>query len=461
VPENRPDELPSILARLKSGEAITHYETVRTRKDGERIHVSLSISPLKDSEGRIVSAATIARDITEREQAEREKDRLQEQLFQAQKMESVGRLAGGVAHDFNNMLGVITGRAELALLEDISPGVREGLEEILKAGRRSADFTRQLMAFARRQIATPEILDLNDAVSGTLKMLRRLIGEDIDLSWMPGLDLWKVKIDPSQVDQILANLSVNARDAIPGAGAITIRTENVVIDDSKRAESPEFMPGDYVLLSVSDTGTGMSDEVCSKIFEPFFTTKELGKGTGLGLSTVYGIVKQNEGFIYVTSRLGQGSTFKIYLPRFEVEDRQVLLEEVSRKRPTGTETILLVEDDEAVLKLSRLVLEGLGYTVLVALTPVLSIQLAEDYRGDINLLITDVVMPEMNGRELADKLRSVRPGLKCLFMSGYTANVIARHGIVDAGVDFIQKPFGIDELAEKVRKVLERPDIET
>ena len=286
-------------------------------------------------------------------------------------MESVGRLAGGVAHDFNNMLGVIIGRAEMALEQDVSTDkLQHNLKEILKAGLRSADLTRQLLAFARKQTAIPKILDLNDTISGMLKMLRRLIGEDIDLFWIPELDLWKVKIDPSQVDQILANLVVNARDAISGVGAITLRTENVVIDDSNRAETPEFIPGEYVLLTVSDTGAGMSQEVRENIFEPFFTTKELGKGTGLGLSTVYGIVKQNDGFIYVASEPGKGTTFKIYLPRFEAETAQVLPEEVAGKPPTGTETILVVEDDEAILNLSKMILENLGYTVLAAQTPV-------------------------------------------------------------------------------------------
>ena len=312
-------------------------------------------------------------------------------------MESVGRLAGGVAHDFNNMLGVIIGRAEMALGQDVSTDVQHDLKEILNAGQRSADLTRQLLAFARKQTAAPKILDLNDTISGMLKMLKRLIGEDIELSWVPGSDLWKVKIDPSQVDQILANLAVNARDAISGVGAITLKAENVVVDDSDRAETPELIPGEYVLLTVSDTGEGMSQEVREKIFEPFFTTKELGKGTGLGLSTVYGIVKQNDGFIHVASEPGKGTTFKIYLPRFEDETAQVPSEEVTGKRPTGTETILLVEDDEAILSLSKMILENLGYTVLAAQTPGHAIHLVEEHPGDIHLLITDVVMPEMNG----------------------------------------------------------------
>ncbi|MGB7909212.1 MAG: ATP-binding protein, partial [Syntrophobacteraceae bacterium] len=292
-------------------------------------------------------------------------------------------------------------------------------------------------------------------ISGMLQMLRRLIGEDIDLLWGPELDLWKVKIDPSQVDQVLANLVVNARDAISGVGAVTIRTENVVIDDSNKAKAQELIPGDYVLLTVSDTGEGMSQEIRENIFEPFFTTKELGKGTGLGLSTVYGVVKQNDGFIYVESEQGKGTTFKIYLPRFEAETTQVPSEEITIKRLTGTETILLVEDDEAILDLGKMILENLGYTVLAARTPVDAFNLVDEHPRDIHLLITDVVMPEMNGRELAEKLSAIRPNLKCLYMSGYTADVVAHRGILDAGVNFIQKPFRSDDIAARVREVLD------
>ncbi|MGO9415961.1 MAG: ATP-binding protein, partial [Syntrophobacteraceae bacterium] len=422
----------------------------------ERVWVSWTNKPVFGENGRIKEILCIGNDITERKRGEEERKKLEEQLFQAQKMESVGRLAGGVAHDFNNMLGVIIGRAEIALQQDVSNDkLQHNLKEILKAAQRSADLTKQLLAFARKQTAVRKILDLNSTISSMLNMLRRLIGEDIDLSWQPGLNLWKVKIDPSQVDQILANLAVNARDAVSGVGAVTIKAENVVIDDSNSIETPEFIPGEYVLLSMSDTGTGMSEEVREKIFEPFFTTKELGKGTGLGLSTVYGVVKQNDGFIYVASEPGKGTTFKIYLPRFEGQTAQAPSEEVTAKRPTGTETILLVEDDEAILDLGKLILEELGYKVLAAHTPVYALHLVEEHPGDIHLLITDVVMPEMNGRELAELLRAVRPNLKCLFMSGYTADAIAHRGILEEGLNFIHKPFGSDELAARVRQVLD------
>ena len=449
-----PGDRAKVLEILQEQGRIRNFETQLVRKSGEIIDV-LGSAEVIDIAGEKYMLS-LAYDITERKRVEKERKKLEEQLFQAQKMESVGRLAGGVAHDFNNMLSVIIGRAEMALQQSVSNDkLQQNIREILKAGLRSADLTRQLLAFARKQTAIPKIMDLNETISAMLKMLRRLIGEDIDLHWVPGLDLWKVKIDPSQVDQILANLAVNARDAISGVGAVTMRTENVVIDDSKRAETLEFIPGEYVLLTVSDTGTGMSREVCEMILEPFFTTKEMGKGTGLGLSTVYGIVKQNDGFICVASEPGKGTTFKIYLPRFEVETEQVPSEEITVKRLTGTETILLVEDDEAILDLGKTILENLGYTVLAAQAPADSIRIAEEHPGDIHLLITDVVMPEMNGRELAEQLSTIRPNLECLYMSGYTADVMAHRGILDKGLNFIQKPFGSDDLAVRVRQVLD------
>ncbi len=449
-----PEDRAKMIAVLQEQGGIGDFETRFRTKSGEIMNVLVSAEVIEMAGEPYILGLT--HDITERKRGEEERKKLEEQLFQAQKRESVGRLAGGVAHDFNNMLGVIIGRAEMALEQDAaSDKLQHNLKEILKAGQRSADLTRQLLAFARKQTANPKILDLNETIPGMLNMLKRLIGEDIELFWAPELDLWKVKIDPSQVDQILANLAVNARDAISGVGAITLRTENVAIDDSNRAETPEFIPGEYVLLTVSDTGAGMSQEVRENIFEPFFTTKEVGKGTGLGLSTVYGVVKQNDGFISVASGPGKGATFKIYLPRFEAETVQGPPEKAAGKRPTGTETILLVEDDEAILNLGKTILENLGYTVLAAPTPGHAIHLVEDHPGDIHLLITDVVMPEMNGRALAEKLLVFLPNLKCLYMSGYTADVIAHRGILEEGVNFIQKPFGSDEFAARVRQVLD------
>jgi len=395
--------------------------------------------------------------VFEHQRADAERERLQAQLLQAHKMEAVGRLAGGVAHDFNNMLQVILGRTEMALGEiDLDSPLHQDLQEILKAAEHSADLTRQLLAFARKQTINPKVLDLNDTVSGMLKMLRRLIGEDIDLAWMPGHNLGKVKIDPAQIDQILANLMVNARDAIDGVGRVTIETENVAFDQAYCADHPGFVPGQYVLLAVSDDGRGMDKDILDKIFEPFFTTKGVGRGTGLGLATIYGIVKQNEGFINVYSEPGQGATFRIYLPRFPDEAVEAQAAQTAGPLRGGTETVLLVEDEETILNLGRTILEGLGYRVLTAGAPSQAVRLAEEHPGAIDLLITDVVMPEMNGRDLAEKIKSIRPELKCLFMSGYTANVIVHRGVLAEGVRFIQKPFSMRDLAEKVRQVLDQ-----
>ena len=449
-----PEDRAKMVEILHQQGRIRNFETQCRKKSGKIMEVLVSAEVMEVAGQQYILGLT--HDITVHKRAKVEKEKLEAQLFQAQKMEAVGRLAGGVAHDFNNMLGVIIGRAEMALKTDVATeDLQDNLQEILKAGLRSADLTRQLLAFARKQTAAPKTLDLNDAISSMLKILRRLIGEDIQMFWVPGPDLWNVKIDPSQMDQILVNLVVNARDAISGVGAINLQTENIVIDDSNRDDHLEFIPGDYVHLILSDTGEGMSKEVCDKIFEPFFTTKEVGKGTGLGLSTVYGIVKQNDGFIYVASEPGKGTKFKIYLPRFKNETAQVLSEAAAGKLSTGTETILLVEDDEAILDLSKMILEMLGYTVLTVQNPVEAIHLVEKQPGDIHLLITDVVMPGMNGRELAKQLGAIRPNLKCLYMSGYTADVIAHRGILGEGLNFIQKPFLSYEIAVKVRQVLD------
>ena len=395
-------------------------------------------------------------DITERKRAEEEQAKLEGQLQQSQKMESVGRLAGGVAHDFNNMLGVILGHVELALeVVDSANPVFTDLREIQKAGRRSAELTNQLLAFARKQTVAPKVLDLNQTLAGMLKMLQRLIGEDIDLAWLPDTSLWSVKADPSQIDQILANLCVNARDAIADTGKVTIETGNKVFDEDYCASHAGYVPGDYVRLAVSDDGCGMDKETQAHLFEPFFTTKPVGQGTGLGLATVYGIVKQNNGFLNVYSEPGHGTTFRIYLPRHA--DEAVAVEAGQEKSATrGSETILVVEDEPAILALTKTMLERLGYQVLVASSPGQAIQVAAEYTGQIHLLMTDVVMPEMNGRDLASQLSSTFPALKKLYMSGYTANVIAHHGVLDEGVIFIQKPFSKSDLARRIRAALDR-----
>ncbi|MBI4879363.1 MAG: PAS domain-containing protein [Planctomycetes bacterium] len=382
--------------------------------------------------------------------------RLESQLQQAQKMESVGRLAGGVAHDFNNLLMGIMGYAELCRGSVAADHpIREWLDEILRDAQRSANLTRQLLAFARRQTIAPKVLDINDAVAGMLKLLRRLIGEDIVLTWVPGATVWPVKVDPGQVDQLLANLCINARDAIPGAGRITIETGNATIDRDYCEVNTEARPGEYVLLAMSDDGCGMDRGTLAHIFEPFFTTKPVGQGTGLGLATVYGIVKQNDGFVNVYSEPGKGTTFRIYLPRHEGSAGAKGAAEGLLATQGGTEAVMLVEDEKSVRVTTALFLQVLGYTVLTAASPDEALRAAAEHCGTIHLLITDVVMPGMSGRELAAKLHETYPDMKCLHISGYTANVIAHRGILDEGVHFLAKPFTRDEIARKVREVLD------
>ncbi len=444
-----------IMADMATGEAARmRWEGIPiTTHAGEHKVVTAINIPLLEQNLMI----STVQDVTERKRAEEEKAKLEGQLQQAQKMESVGRLAGGVAHDFNNMLSVILGHAELAL-EQVDPAqpLHDDLMEIRKAAVRSADLTRQLLAFARKQTVAPKVLDLNETVAGMLKMLQRLIGEDIDLNWQPAADLWPVKVDPSQIDQILANLCVNARDAIADIGRITIETGNSVFDADYCADHAGFEPGEYVLIAVSDNGCGMDKETMSHLFEPFFTTKGVGRGTGLGLATVYGSVKQNNGFINAYSEPGLGTTFKIYLPRHAGKAGQMQNKGQATLAARGHETVLLVEDEPAILKLTKVMLERQGYIVLAASTPGEAIRLSREHAGEIHLLMTDVVMPEMNGRDLAKNLLSLYPDLKRLFMSGYTANVIAHHGVLDEGVYFIQKPFSMEDLAAKVREALDR-----
>ena len=443
--------IPAILR----GE-VWRSESAVLHRNGTETPVSQVLSAHRDSSGQQTLIFTIMHDISERKKAEKERESLQVQLNQAQKMESVGRLAGGVAHDFNNMLAVILGYTEVALGQ-LHPDLplHGDLEEVHKAGKRAADLTRQLLAFARKQVVMPKIMDLNECAGGMLKMLQRLIGENIQLNWQPGADLWPVMMDPSQVDQILANLCVNARDAIVDVGRITIETKNRSVDEHYSACHAGLAPGEYVTLAVSDTGCGMDRETQNLIFEPFFTTKEMGKGTGLGLATVFGIVKQNSGHINVYSEVGRGTTFTIYLPRHAGEAEKAGTQNVVEANLCGNETILLVEDEPSFLALAAVLLERHGYTVLSAGSPREALRLAGEHSGEIRLLMTDVVMPEMNGRDLAHNLSSLIPQVKCLFTSGYTADVIARQGVLDEGVHFIQKPFSVSGLANKVREVLD------
>jgi two-component system, cell cycle sensor histidine kinase and response regulator CckA len=433
-----------------------HFEWLAKKRSGELFPVEVTLSrSLIGGHERLLA---VVRDITDRKHEEQEREKLRSQFVQAQKMESVGRLAGGVAHDYNNMLLVILGYAELAM-EKISPDdpLYTYFEEILFAAKRSSEITRQLLAFARKQTISPRALDLNETVESMLKMLRRLIGEDIDLAWLPKSQSWPVIIDPAQIDQILANLCVNARDAIAGVGKITIETENITLDEDYCADHAGFLPGEFLLLAVSDNGHGMDKETLDNIFEPFFTTKNVGQGTGLGLATVYGIVKQNNGFINVYSEPGKGTTFKIYLPRHAGEMREISAESIEKIPMSHGETVLLVEDEAAIMKMSKIMLENLGYRVLTANTPGEAMRLAEEHSGEIHLLVTDVIMPEMNGRDLADQLHTLYSDIKILFMSGYTADVIARHGVLDKNVHFIQKPFSKKDFAVKIRKALEQP----
>ena len=395
-------------------------------------------------------------DITERKRAEVEKMRLEADLQQAQKMESVGRLAGGVAHDFNNILTVILGHVEMAI-EQVEPSqeIHNDLKEIQKAAERSADLTRQLLAFARKQNISPKVLDLSQTVEGLFQMLRRLIGESISLAWRPNKELWQVQLDPSQIDQILVNLCANARDSISGVGTIELKVENVHFDESYCASHAGYTAGEFVRLTVKDSGSGMDRETLGHIFEPFFTTKGIGEGTGLGLATIYGIVKQNKGFIHVHSKLGEGTEFHIYLPRYAGEKDVSPLQSVSRAMARGNETILLVEDEMAILDMTAKMIQQMGYTVWMANSPAEALRIAREHTEKIHLLITDVVMPEMNGRDLARNLVSLHPDIKSLFMSGYTADVIAHNGMLHPGVHFIQKPFSGHELATQIREVLD------
>jgi|GEM_PF-4762617 len=452
APEDHDRARNNMLLAQDGEQAINEY--VIQKKDGTILFFEVGGDVLRGEDGEPFGRVYVCRDVTSRKLAEKERARLQEQLIQSQKMESVGRLAGGVAHDFNNMLSVINGNAELAL-QDLGPSdpMYNVLHDILNAGERSANLTRQLLAFARKQTIDPRILDLNDVVGNMLKMLQRLIGEGIRLVWAPGQPLWAINADPSQVDQILANLVVNARDAIDDTGRITIETANVVYDEAYCKGRADCLPGEYVFLAVSDNGTGMSREVMERIFEPFFTTKRSGEGTGLGLATVYGIVRQNGGFVNVYSEPNKGTTFKIYLPRCVTEDSPMALGKEIRIEG-GAETVLVVEDEAAVLNLTRDMISKLGYTVLAASRVEEALALAAEYQGKIDLLLTDVVMPEMNGKELAQRIEALRPGLKSLYMSGYTANVIAHHGILDKGVRFIAKPFSLRDLAARLRETL-------
>ena len=428
-------------------------ETTYHRKDGSFFPVEVVAYRLTYGDRECHLA--FVRDATERLKAEEERGKLEAQLLQSQKLESIGRLAGGVAHDFNNMLSIIVGYSEImrAKIAPHDPLLKD-LDQIQQAAERSKNMTRQLLAFSRKQIFEPKNLDLNDHIQRFENNLARLIGEDIELHFVPSPDAGTIEFDPTHMEQVLMNLAANARDAMPHGGKLTIETRNVVLDEAYCREHAGFMPGSFVRLSVSDNGIGMGAETVKYIFEPFFTTKDTGLGTGLGLATVYGIVKQGGGFINVYSEPGQGTTFKIYIPRTAGEAERLTAMDTRPPEP-GAETILLVEDDSMVRAMTEVILKNLGYKVISAGCPEKALALFKRQHASINLLLTDVVMPKMNGKELHDRMKSLCPELKSLFMSGYTTNVIVHHGVLDKGVHFISKPFSISALSAKIRAALE------
>jgi PAS domain S-box-containing protein len=454
VHEEDRDRLASRLSRGATSEPMEPYRI--ERPDGGIRWIRAREFIIRKADGEIYRTTGIASDITDLKAAEKTQAGLEDQLRQAQKMEAVGRLAGGVAHDFNNLLSVILGYGNLLLMDpDRRDADRKGLEEICKAAERAGGLTRQLLAFSRKQVLVPEVFDLRDSVQDIAKMLGRLIGEDVELSLSFAKEACRVRADRGQIDQVITNLAVNSRDAMPQGGKLTVEVRHADFTEPMVHDRARIEPGPYVLLAVSDSGVGMNAETRSHVFEPFYTTKGPGEGTGLGLATVYGIVKQSGGYIWLYSEPGEGTTFKIYLPRTEgLAGTAVPVQGASL--PGGSETILLVEDDEAVRGLAQLILEERGYRVLAASGGEEAELLAAGWEGPIHLLLSDVIMPGMNGREVADRLCPLRPEMRTIFMSGYTGDTVLRRGIVAEDSDFIQKPFTPTILAVKVRQVLDR-----
>jgi PAS domain S-box-containing protein len=456
-----PDDRATVLAaweRAYCGEKVEQVTYQILTRTGERRWVSANWGPIYDETGKPIGVQASERDISERVRADEERTALQEQLLQSQKLESVGRLAGGIAHDFNNILTVIIGFGYLLLAESPDANAKGHANEIVKAASRAAELTSQLLAFSRKQVIQPRLLRINELIEDTSRMMRRLIGEDIELRLVLHPAPYPILADPGQINQVLINLAANARDAIPGVGSLVIETTNVTLDGNYAASHAEVVPGDYLQLTFTDSGAGMDQATLSRIFEPFFTTKATGRGTGLGLATVYGIVKQAGGHIWAYSELGQGTTFKLYFPRTYATQAPEETLEPKAVRSSREETILVVEDQLEVRDLILQMLRLEGYRVVEADSGAAGLALAQQHQGPIALVITDVVMPDMNGRQLADKLTEVRPGIKILFMSGYTEDVVAHRGILDPGIQFISKPFTPATLAARVRKILEQAE---
>jgi two-component system cell cycle sensor histidine kinase/response regulator CckA len=451
---SRPQVLALLAGRLPSAR---DRERLFRRKDGTTFPVLIEDRLLQNEEGKIVGIRAALQDITERKEAEEKMVSLQEQLRQSQKMEAVGRLAGGIAHDFNNLLTVIQGHCEISLLQfQGNNPLREDIVEIKKAADRAGNLTRQLLAFSRRQIMEMKVIDLNALLRELEKMLRRVMGEDVELVTVLDEHLGKIKMDPGQMEQVVLNLAINARDAMPSGGKFILETTNVSLDEKYARSHIGVEAGRHVMLSVTDTGSGMSLQVKERLFEPFFTTKEKGKGTGLGLSTVYGIIKQSSGNIWVYSEPGHGSTFKIYLPRVDEQADNLFRRDDTVSMLYGNETVLLVEDEPSVRGLAARVLRKQGYNVLEAVNGGEALQIADTYSGKIDLLLTDVVMPQIGGKELYDQLKPLRADLKVLFTSGYTETAIVQQGNLPPGVAFLQKPFSPIFLTHKVRELLDQ-----
>lgn len=457
VPDAKSEKERDVLARIGRGEHVELRETTRLRKDGTTFPAWVKLAPLLGSKAEVIGVSEITRDLTEVHKAEAEQQKLRVQFEQSQKMESVGRLAGGIAHDFNNLLTVINGYTEIAMsgLPKEHADLRGDLEQVLAAGLRAAGLTRQLLAFSRRQVLQPEVLNVNRVVQDLDKMLRRLIGEDIEISLRLAEDLGKVMADPGQIEQVLMNLVVNARDAMPKGGKLSIETANVELDADYAERHLNVAPGAYVMVAVTDTGVGMDSSTMARIFEPFFTTKDFGKGTGLGLATVYGIVRQSGGNVWAYSEVGRGSVFKVYLPQTGAAPRKAQSAEPESTRGSG-ETILIVEDDDRLRALTMRILAQNGYTTHGIGSGSQAVAFIRDHAGPMDLVITDVVMPGMSGMELAQRTHATRSDVRFVFMSGYTDDTIVRHGGLDQRLEFISKPFTTASLLTAVRKALDR-----